>query len=406
MILSALSVVSGLFLMMLAFHKDLTYRKIAPLALILHLGIGLLLIPNVPYEWDFNYFHRVAVLLMNGTMPDGSGTVAAFAAFQAVLYYVFEPSIEILIIFNSLLAVLIPIPACYLARKLYPSAVTSTTGVLVLILFFPLPAFFMTLPMRDTLSVLLFISVLALVAAAFSEKHLWPVTLSAPLVGMLYLIRPELGLVLLLGVAAAVTVHIANIVIQRPVPFSALTLALAPVGVAAFVMFAEFIPLEGLESRRSWRAQGGAAYLEGMSYDAWWEIVLVAPIRAIYFQYAPFPTQVDSLFHLLGMTSLPILIILTVAAYRSLIRCETDQRLLALLITVYLTGIIGYGLVDSNFGTSLRHRVPFEYLLVVFAAPVIERWEKSLSQRFGQRPKHPGKNDEHSGETQKLDTNM
>lgn len=406
MVLPAFLGISGLFLIILYFYNNTMYRKIAPLALVLHLGVGLFLVPRVPYEWDFNYFHRVAVLLVNGTMPDGSGTVAAFAAFQAVLYYVFEPATETLIIFNSLLAVLIPIPACYVARKLYPSAIRSTNGVLVLILFLPFPFFFMTLPMRDTLSVLLVISVLALVTAAFSEKQLWPVTLSAPLVGMLYLIRSELALIFLLGVAAAVTVHVVNTVIQRSVPFSALTLALAPIGAAAFVTFADFIPLEELESMRSWRAQGGAAYLEGMSYDTWWEIVLAAPVRAIYFQYAPFPTQIDSLYHLFGMVSLPILIVLTVAAYRSLVRCRTDQRLLALLIIVYFTGIIGYGLVDSNFGTSIRHRVPFEYLLVVFAAPVIERWEKSLSQRFSQRPKHPSKDDEHSGKTQELSTDM
>lgn len=402
-------VATGILLLVLSFYTDRVYWVAAIVAFAFHLIIGLLILPQLPYGWDIGNYHTPAILLIEeGVWPESSKRVAAFAAFPAMLYYVFgtEFAEEVFMIFNSLLAVLVPIPACYVTKKLYPTVIESPRFVMLVILFFPAPLLFMTLPMREAVSVFLFFLALALIVAVFIERQIWPLTLSLPVWGMLYLIRPELSLLLLFGSAAAVIVHLSNVVVSRSIPFSALVLVLSPIGLAGFSTFSNFFPLEALEAQRDWRAQDGAAYLEGMTYTSWWDVLFTAPTRAIYFQYAPFPLHVESLFHFFGLTALPILILLTVAGYRSLLQCRTDQRVMALLLTVYVGGIVGYGLVDSNFGTTIRHRIPFEYLLVVFAAPVLERWRRDLvhllSQRFGQWPKNQTKHHKRHSEANKL----
>jgi hypothetical protein len=115
-----------------------------------------------------------------------------------------------------------------------------------------------------------------------------------------------------------------------------------------------------------------------MSYADWTDILLATPVRALYFQYAPFPLHATSVFDLATAAMLPVLVVLSVAAYRSVHDCERDIAVLVLVLTTYVLGIIGYGLIDSNFGTTIRHRIPFTFILCVLAAPTLERWMNLL----------------------------
>ncbi|MCU4926472.1 hypothetical protein OB905_10830 [Halobacteria archaeon AArc-dxtr1] len=99
---------------------------------------------------------------------------------------------------------------------------------------------------------------------------------------------------------------------------------------------------------------------------------------------------VESALHLLAFVS-------------SLSACETDEVALVTLLVVYLAGITGYGLINSNFGTNVRHRIPFVLLLLVFAAPVLQRWELVVRQRLGVWPDEYEQRDRQQRETQEAD---
>jgi hypothetical protein len=159
-------------------------------------------------------------------------------------------------------------------------------------------------------------------------------------------------------------------------------LSTIPFGVLGFGIFTIQYPFETLQGKLSYRASGSAAYLESFQYTSWVDMIIAAPGRAIYFQYAPFPLHVHQIFHLLALSSLPILIILTIAAALSLCECETNRITLVLLLVVYSAGIVGYGLIDSNFGTTARHRVSFVFLLVVFASPVLDHWWLKIRRTY------------------------
>jgi hypothetical protein len=105
------------------------------------------------------------------------------------------------------LAVLVVLPATELARRLYPELQTTELLMSVLLLL-PLPFLYLSLPMRDTLNLVVFFSILAALARGYHLEQPWLVLLAIPLVGILSLLRPELGFILSLSVFVAIVVMI------------------------------------------------------------------------------------------------------------------------------------------------------------------------------------------------------
>jgi hypothetical protein len=232
--------------------------------------------------------------------------------------------------------------------------------------------------MRDALTTAAFFLVLALAAVALTEdRHSFFLPI-VPLCGGLYLLRPELALLAVLAIVAAVGVAAFSRVARRPVSLPLVAGIGTGVGLVGLILFFDRFPVSRLNGALAFRSRGGAAYLEGMRYDGVIDVLLVAPTRAIYFQFAPFPLQVTSAFDLLAALTVPLLIFLFVAGYWSVRRYDANLVVLTLVVTAYVGGVVGYGLIDSNFGTTVRHRIPFEFLLIVFAAPVLGNVERSL----------------------------
>jgi hypothetical protein len=304
---------------------------------------------------------------------------------------------------NGLFAVLVYIPIAYLYRSLYPWMSDHNYGVMTLVLYLPLPFLFFSLPMRDALSTFSFISFLALGVYALRARDIAVGLTVVPLWAMIFLLRPELGLVGLLGFGAAGSVDfIQTLELELSIP--SLAVVLGGLGAIGFTLFAEVIySFERVSAELAYRAQGGAVYLDGMQYSSWFDFLLVAPGRALYFLFTPFPLHVESIFHLLTFTATPIVIVLFVSGVRSLYECEFDETVAVLLIVVFLAGAAGYGAINSNFGTGVRHRMTFDFILVIVAAPVIARWELLVREWLGVVPRHRGEHDEQQRETQKLD---
>ncbi|MFC6733721.1 hypothetical protein [Haladaptatus sp. DYSN1] len=381
---------------------DAHFHKLGTLALCGHFFVALVVLPLLPYKWDIDKFHNYAVDIMTGVPVDPNPTVNSFAGFQSLVYTAFGANPTIIALINGLLAVLISLPIIYLARRLYPG-LESRGGVFAAILFFPLPFLFLTIPMRDALNAIIFFSLLAIIVRAYDTRNTALALPAIPLFGMLALLRPELAFITLGGTGASAFVVALDRIAKKPLQTTSLSALFGVVGLILIWLVGPKLPIAEMQGRLLHRTSGGAAYLEGMTYDSWVDLILVTPTRALYFQFAPFPLHVSSAFDLLGAVMTPLLIILAVAGYRSARAWETDRSILVGLTTTYLLGIVGYGLIDSNFGTTIRHRIPFTFLLVVFAAPVIERWASSFRNWVSQRPRDYNGHDEQQRKTEKLD---
>lgn len=359
----------------LARSRSRLYRRAAGVALAGHIFVAVVVLPAIPYDWDIALFHANALRILGGGATDAFSAVDAFATVQALVYAAFEPDTTALAIVNGLFAVLTPLPLCALAKHLYPDR-NGTHGLLLLGLFCPLPFLFSSLPMRDALSTLLAVTVLAVIVHAATERDPFVALLAPPLGGALFLLREELALLALLAGGAAGLVVAAERVAGIRSLRALLPLAV-PVGLVGVALFALVFPVGALNARLHYRAMGSAAYLNQMAYHTWLDVLLAAPIRAIYFQFAPFPLHVGSAFDLLAAASLPLVIALAAAAYWCLKDHETDPAAALGLLVFYGGGIVGYGLIDANFGTTVRHRTIFVFVLGVFAAPALELWYES-----------------------------
>lgn len=401
MVVLATVVVACLFALV-SRHRSRVYRYAGGVALAGHVFVAVAVVPRLPYQWDVPLFHENAMRILAGGETAPLSVLDAFGTVQALVYALFGADPTTLAIVNGLFAVLIPLPACYLADRLYGS-LESTDGLLLVLLFLPAPFVFNSLPMRDALSTLLALALIALVVRVLVDRHFWSAPALPPLWGMLFLLREELALLILLGAAGSVLVAVATELTGRRLSIASLSLVAAPIGLLGVALFSRLFPVDVLNARLQYRSAGGAAYLESMHYESWFDVILAAPIRAIYFQFAPFPLHVDSVFDLLAALSLPLLIVLVTTSFLSLRAAETDPVVEISLLIFYFGGILGYGLIDSNFGTTIRHRILFVFLLGVFSAPVFESWLHSVRRRVDDARGEQRQSDEKEQETEELD---
>lgn len=96
------------------------------------------------------------------------------------------------------------------------------------------------------------------------------------------------------------------------------------------------------------------------------------PLRVVYFLYSPFPWDVRSAVHLLGLFAGVLYAFLTFRAYKSYRGLKQHRRVLVLhSMLVMLTLMFALGVTNS--GTAIRHKAKFYILLVVAASPTFRR---------------------------------
>jgi hypothetical protein len=128
-------------------------------------------------------------------------------------------------------------------------------------------------------------------------------------------------------------------------------------------------------------AQGGAAHPSWTLINSDAQILPKLPIRVSYFIFSPFPWDIKSPHHLIGLIDslLYLSMFLMFYRYRKLIRTRPD--ILAIL-TITLICLAAFSLGVTNFGTSIRHRAKFVVPLIAIAAPFLPTIRISKRRQF------------------------
>lgn len=134
---------------------------------------------------------------------------------------------------------------------------------------------------------------------------------------------------------------------------------------------------ETIESRFERDPKGGSAYpgfiATGNPYSQPWLI----PARMIYFHFSPFPWDIRSIRHVLGLLSSLLHIFLFYGLYKSWGEIKRREECMALLLVFgALTFIFAIGV--TNTGTAIRHKTKFLSLLVVLAGPYLNNLKIKL----------------------------
>lgn len=129
-----------------------------------------------------------------------------------------------------------------------------------------------------------------------------------------------------------------------------------------------------LETKRQNLAQYPFSYLETLSYESWFDVILYLPIRVFHFLFQPFPwypsnyhltfATIDALFLVMVVP----LFVLGIIRYRPKLSAEH-----IFLLTFAGLSIIGYALVVSTKGAVTRRRLLAMPIMLIFTNLVLPR---------------------------------
>lgn len=127
--------------------------------------------------------------------------------------------------------------------------------------------------------------------------------------------------------------------------------------------------LAALSGRQDNFSHGRAVYLQDLRAETPSDVVLQAPIRLVYFLFAPFPwmlSEVSDLFGIVDAALFLYLVLRAIARRKSLRTNPATLLVLGIVGTMAMTFAAGV----SNYGTALRHRNKMLPILIAASAAI------------------------------------
>ncbi|MEW6066074.1 MAG: glycosyltransferase family 39 protein [Bacillota bacterium] len=126
---------------------------------------------------------------------------------------------------------------------------------------------------------------------------------------------------------------------------------------------------EYLDSHTTAYARDRAAYLVGLTPNSIGDLIVQTPIRMAYFLFTPFPWMVSSIIDIMGLVDAFIYIILVFYSIKGLYWLKEKNKVMFIaMILVLIIAIVTFAWGTSNYGTAIRHRQKFAWLLISMAS--------------------------------------
>ncbi|SNR71293.1 hypothetical protein SAMN06266787_11353 [Halorubrum ezzemoulense] len=253
----------------------------------------------------------------------------------------------------------------YVITRYYHSHQAGVIATLPMIFYPSFVAVHSTL-LREAIVLFGITTVVRLLIFSRHRHSKWPsYVLAAGLLHFTLLLRGDNFIIYAAAISAVVLVYLikSGLVTIRTAGFG---LALSP---AAFALALPSIRdgIEFLAYTRTVRARGRAVYLPEIVPQTIVELVAFSWVGAAYFLYAPFPWMIETIPDLLVGTEGLVNIGFTIAAVwgvRSLVQ-KYQYAIVGLLVGLAIA-IVLYGVGTVNYGTGMRHRQMFIWVIFLF----------------------------------------
>lgn len=336
----------------------------------------------LPYSWD-DYF--ITALQIKENVQLGypafynifsSIHTKSYALFNAIFILLFG-DYEILVrIANGYLGMLVALRIYHLTRIIFHNENAAKTA-LFLTVFWPSLILFNSLNMRDTLIMLFSLDVLyRVVKSEFRMMSVQNLFIFVEL-ALLYYLRVQNALLYLAIVTSFLFLSkeffFKNHLILR---------RFIKVALGVFIIYLIILTSEKwmtvfhyISAEMKFRTSGGSSYLHGIEYNSWLDIIKWMPIRFIYFTFGPFLWQIRNPFMLLAFfESLLICIFFLLGIKLFVEKKDSENYSFILLLFLYaLIGLLANSVVDSNFGTAIRHKLNYIPILFIFSSYYLHR---------------------------------
>lgn len=126
---------------------------------------------------------------------------------------------------------------------------------------------------------------------------------------------------------------------------------------------------------RSNAARGRTAYLSGLELTSFVDLFKYMPSMVVNFLYGPFFWNAYTSKDILGVLDGLLLLSLTIFSIAGLKKISRDKNFghVAVLVGVLGVGILVFSLGTSNYGTAVRHRAKFVWLLAILAGGFFQK---------------------------------
>ncbi|MBL7023122.1 MAG: hypothetical protein ISR90_03585 [Candidatus Marinimicrobia bacterium] len=133
--------------------------------------------------------------------------------------------------------------------------------------------------------------------------------------------------------------------------------------------------IEYLGSQLGWRIQGGTAYMTSVEYSSLIDIIKYLPLRFIHFTFGPFLwTSSSYLVILSAMETLigTVFFIIILFNTKNIFQ-KIDFRFYSTIFILMfaLLGLLSNAIIDSNYGTAMRHRMVFMPFIFIIACHIV-----------------------------------
>jgi len=115
---------------------------------------------------------------------------------------------------------------------------------------------------------------------------------------------------------------------------------------------------------------GNALYPSFLVAHSIKDLILLFPLRIIYFLYSPFYWDISSLKHIFGIFDSLFYMYLSYLFFTRYDYIKSNKKL-KIILFIFAVGVIIYSIGVGNFANAMRHRVKFLTLLVIIVAPFI-----------------------------------
>lgn len=168
--------------------------------------------------------------------------------------------------------------------------------------------------------------------------------------------------------AIVIGVAVGAVLLERDViPFPQATVTMA--GATALAVAAVKVPsvIEYLVGIRKNRARGRTIYLAEVFPDGVLELVAFSWVGAVYFLFTPFPWMVTTAADIVvAVEALVTLGFAIAAVYGVREAAHEEPAVTTTLVIGLLVGAVLYGVANANYGTAIRQRQMFTWILYLF----------------------------------------
>ena len=127
--------------------------------------------------------------------------------------------------------------------------------------------------------------------------------------------------------------------------------------------------------------RGNAQYPEFLLINNYSEFFIKTLFKIFYFLYSPFVWDIKSSYHSLAYFDGILYFILTIYLIKNWIVIKKSPLLMAIFLML-ISFIVIYALGVGNFGTAFRHRSKFLVILIILAAPKINKFTFIIKKRY------------------------